>query len=302
MSTIGRSAALGVVRSAELRRLLPLLFGRPCRGRGCRRCSGRRRTRVSGTESSRVGLRSRLFTARLISPSVRRPSAISAPERLSKSSARSRIDFTAWNSSPPSLPPASVFRPTIRLSALPITPSTLSMTLSIFSELRASDEVKVSRFRSEFFTASWLSATTRLMFCSVPRIASVTSCNAFGSAVKVGTPSSSSGTAGAASSPPFSDIAATPVSPWNSSPTRVSFRIGALCLDHRECDDAPRIIQLYRLHLADPDAIEIHAATVAEARRGTFEDDAQRASRLGGMEGLEPQNESERGGDYRQRE
>ncbi len=39
--------------------------------------------------NSRVGLRSRLFTARLISASVRRPSAIRAPERLSKSSASS---------------------------------------------------------------------------------------------------------------------------------------------------------------------------------------------------------------------
>src|SRR5664279_6570619 len=47
--------------------------------------------------NSRVGLRSRLFTARLISPRVRRPSDIKAPERLSKSSASSRIDFTAWN-------------------------------------------------------------------------------------------------------------------------------------------------------------------------------------------------------------
>src|SRR5882762_10218286 len=45
----------------------------------------------------RVGLRSRLFTARLMSPSVRRPSVIKAPDRLSKSSASSRIDFTAWN-------------------------------------------------------------------------------------------------------------------------------------------------------------------------------------------------------------
>src|ERR1700676_3375098 len=58
--------------------------------------------------NSLVGLRSRLFTARLMSPRVRRPSVIKAPERLSKSSASSRIDFTAWNSSPPSLPPASV--------------------------------------------------------------------------------------------------------------------------------------------------------------------------------------------------
>src|SRR6266705_2978600 len=45
--------------------------------------------------SRRVGLRSRLFTARLISPRVRRPSAIRRPDRLSKSSASSRIDFTA---------------------------------------------------------------------------------------------------------------------------------------------------------------------------------------------------------------
>ena len=41
-------------------------------------------------------------------------------------------------------------------------------------------------------------------------------------------PSSSSGTGGAAAAPPTSDIAATPVSPWNSMPTTVSLRIGAL--------------------------------------------------------------------------
>ena len=168
---------------------------------------------LAGPKIRRVGLRSRLLTARLMSPRVRRPSDINAPDRLSKSSASSRIDFTVWNSSPPSLPPASVSRPSMRLSALLITPSTFSIMPSIFSELRASDAVKASRLCSEFLTASWLSATTRLMFCSVPRIASVTSCSALGSAVSTGTPSSSSGTPGAASSPPFRDIAATPVSP-----------------------------------------------------------------------------------------
>src|ERR1700730_16530171 len=104
--------------------------------------------------NSRVGLRSRLFTARLISPRVRRPSAIRAPDRLSKSSASSLIDFTIAESSPPELPPAIAFRPSMRPSGLPITPSTFSMTLSIFSELRASAAVKVSRFRSEFLTDS----------------------------------------------------------------------------------------------------------------------------------------------------
>ena len=54
------------------------------------------------------------------------------------------------------------------------------------------------------------------------------SCNRLGSAVSIGTPSSSSGTGGAVSWPPFSEIAATPVSPWNSSPTSVSLRIGAV--------------------------------------------------------------------------
>src|SRR5256885_15590447 len=43
---------------------------------------------------TRLGLRSKLFTARLMSERVRRPSDISAPDRLSKSSASSRIDFT----------------------------------------------------------------------------------------------------------------------------------------------------------------------------------------------------------------
>src|ERR1700730_17580131 len=45
--------------------------------------------------NSRVGFLSRLFTARLMSPNVLRPSDIRSPERLSKSSASSRIDFTA---------------------------------------------------------------------------------------------------------------------------------------------------------------------------------------------------------------
>jgi hypothetical protein len=40
---------------------------------------------------TRLGLRSKLFTARLMSERVRRPSVISAPDRLSKSSAISRI-------------------------------------------------------------------------------------------------------------------------------------------------------------------------------------------------------------------
>ena len=59
---------------------------------------------------------------------------------------------------------------------------------------RASAPVKVSRLCSEFFTDCWLSATSRLTFCKVARIASVTSCSALGSAVSTGTPSSSSGT------------------------------------------------------------------------------------------------------------
>ncbi len=66
------------------------------------------------------------------------------------------------------------------------------------------------------------------MFWSVPRIASVTSWSLLGSAVSVGMPSSSSGGGGAASSPPLSEIAATPVRPWNSRPTRVSLRSGVL--------------------------------------------------------------------------
>src|ERR1700730_9758410 len=45
--------------------------------------------------NSRVGFLSRLLTARLMSPSVLRPSDIRSPERLSQSSASSRIDFTA---------------------------------------------------------------------------------------------------------------------------------------------------------------------------------------------------------------
>ncbi|CEG07376.1 hypothetical protein BN961_00765 [Afipia felis] len=51
---------------------------------------------------------------------------------------------------------------------------------------------------------------------------------AFGSAVSVGTPSSATGMPPASNEPPFSDTADTPVRPANSSPTRVSARIGAL--------------------------------------------------------------------------
>jgi len=117
--------------------------------------------------------------------------------------------------------------------------------------------VKVSRFNSEFFTASWLSATTLLMFCSVARMDSVTSCSAFGSAVSVGTPSSSRGTAGAATSPPFSDIAATPVSPWKFQAYQRVLADRRVVLDHCQRDNPPRIVQLYGDHLSDPDAVKL---------------------------------------------
>jgi len=69
--------------------------------------------------------------------------------------------FTAWNSSPPSLPPARALRPSISCRPCPSRHRPSASSPSIFSELRDSDEVKVSRLRSEFLMDSWLSATTR---------------------------------------------------------------------------------------------------------------------------------------------
>ncbi len=73
-------------------------------------------------------------------------------------------------------------------------------------------------------------------------------------------------------------------------------------LDHRECDNSTRVVQLHGDHFPDPDAVEIHAAAVAQTRCRTFEHDAERAARLGGVEGLEPQHKAERRGNHCQRE
>src|SRR5260370_34715669 len=51
----------------------------------------------------RVGVLSGLFTARLMSPSVRRAPGINKPERVSKYSATSPSDFTPREQSPPFL-------------------------------------------------------------------------------------------------------------------------------------------------------------------------------------------------------
>ena len=75
-----------------------------------------------------------------------------------------------------------------------------------------------------------------------------------------------------------------------------------IVLDHGECDDATRVVQLHGDDFAYPDTVEIDAAAVAQARRRAFEDDADRAARLGGVQALEPQHEAERRGDHRQRE
>jgi len=67
---------------------------------------------------------------------VRRPSEISAPDRLSKSSrvrgsTDHEIQFAAGGAA------RDRVQPEHQAVGLPITPSTLNMTLSIFSELRA---------------------------------------------------------------------------------------------------------------------------------------------------------------------
>ena len=73
-------------------------------------------------------------------------------------------------------------------------------------------------------------------------------------------------------------------------------------LDHRECDDTTRVVELHGHHFPYPDTVEIDAAAVAQARCRAFEDDAERAARLGGVEALEPEHKAERGGNHRQRE
>ncbi len=76
----------------------------------------------------------------------------------------------------------------------------------------------------------------------------------------------------------------------------------SVVLNHGECDDSTRVVELHRDHLTHPDTIEIDVAAVAQASRGTFENDPQGAARLGGVKALEPENEAERRGDHRQRE
>src|SRR6185437_886617 len=73
-------------------------------------------------------------------------------------------------------------------------------------------------------------------------------------------------------------------------------------LDHGECDDPTRVVELYGDHLAYPDTIKIDAATVAQARRRALEDDPQGRARLGGVQALKPHHKAERRGDHRQRE
>ena len=73
-------------------------------------------------------------------------------------------------------------------------------------------------------------------------------------------------------------------------------------LDHRQCDDTSRIVELYRDDLAHPDTVEIDAAAVAQAGCRPLEDDAQWRARLGGVQALKPEHEAERRGDHCQRE
>src|SRR6202042_2881523 len=45
-------------------------------------------------------------------------------------------------------------------------------------------------------------------------------------------------------------------------------------LDHGECDDPTRVVELYGYHFAYSDTVEIDAAAIAQAGRRALEDDA----------------------------
>ena len=96
-----------------------------------------------------------------------------------------------------------------------------------------------------------------------------------GSAVSSGMPSGPAGGGGASSVPPVNEIAAIPVRPWNSRPTWVSFRIGALP-SIRVSATTRVMVEFQRHHLADTHAGKIDAAAPAHAGGGTFENDAER--------------------------
>ena len=57
-----------------------------------------------------------------------------------------------------------------------------------------------------------------------------------------------------------------------------------VAVDHGQRHDAARMVELQRHHLADPDAGEIHAAALAQARGRTFEDHPERHLLLGAGE------------------
>src|SRR6185312_8223917 len=73
-------------------------------------------------------------------------------------------------------------------------------------------------------------------------------------------------------------------------------------LDERQRHHPTRVVELHLDHLAYPDTVKVHAAAVAQARRGALEDDPQRAALLGGVEALKPENKAERGRNHGQRE
>jgi len=157
---------------------------------------------------------------------------MTAPDFLSKLSISSRSEITVGSNSPPYLSLASPPRKSLALSSAPSTPLMLSsaveMMLVIFSPLLESEAVNVSKFRSVSFTATSLSVITLSTLRSATRIFSWVLSVPSGSAVSSGMPSAPFRGGGASSEPPVKEIAAMPVSPWNSRPTCVSLFTGVL--------------------------------------------------------------------------
>ena len=75
-----------------------------------------------------------------------------------------------------------------------------------------------------------------------------------------------------------------------------------VAVDHGERDDAARMVELERHHLADPDAGEIHAAALAQAGRRAFEDHPERHLLLGADELLIAEKPAQRSSDQGQDE
>ncbi len=139
------------------------------------------------------------------------------------------------------------------------------MTLVIRSPLPDSDAVKVSKFSSVSLTAVSLSVIALSTLRSARRIFSCRPSVPSASAVR----RRADRTAGERDRRDSREALE-----FEADLGVLADRRGAV--DHGQGDDAARMVELQRHHLADPDAGEIDAAALAQAGGGTLEDHPER--------------------------